>query len=49
VLNQCRAYADRVEAEVRSFSWFGMFAGESPKERYRRRRGRERRSVDGLQ
>jgi transcription factor WhiB len=46
-LNECRAYADRVEAEVRSFSWFGMFAGESPKERYRPSPGGSRTALSG--
>jgi WhiB family redox-sensing transcriptional regulator len=38
VVAECRDYADRIEAAPRAYEMFGMFAGESPSERVRRRR-----------
>jgi hypothetical protein len=32
VLDSCRAYVDRIEAEVRPGRWYGMFAAEDPGE-----------------
>jgi hypothetical protein len=37
VLEQCRAWGDRVEAGIPSTHWYGMLAGETPNERRRRR------------
>ncbi len=49
VLRECRAYIDRIEAEVGQTGWLGMYGGESPRERYRRRRGRSRRPSRDVQ
>src|SRR6266540_3510378 len=37
VLQECRAWGDRVEGAFSSMWWYGMLAGETPNERRRRR------------
>jgi hypothetical protein len=38
VFDRCRDYIDQVEEGIPFGSWFGLFAGETPRERWRRRR-----------